>query len=218
MNLQNYNKTKKYRLTYPHISNNIYKSISLKGVIKKCYKDFKSINDIDEGLFAITNLDDNIEYQFRVKNKKIFKINKQLGGDIKLNIPQTETTSLVTPNIVNQSNNNTNYYTDQQNESNNINKEEVNEMIDELKQVDEVLDDKENNVDDERLRLMEERLNYIDQEINYIKNQQQNIQQNIQQNMQQSPIIEVISKEFEIIPENIIIRKDENNFEWCALV
>lgn len=66
----------KFQMTYPFESNKIHKSKSLKKVVKKCYKEFKSFSDINEGLFCITNLDKDIEYRFKVKNKRIEKLKR----------------------------------------------------------------------------------------------------------------------------------------------
>lgn len=76
---------KRFLLTYPHRGNVIHKSKSLKKAVKKCYNEFKNINDINEGLFAVTDLDDNIEYKFKIKNNKIYHMkknnHKQQGGN-----------------------------------------------------------------------------------------------------------------------------------------
>jgi len=71
----------KFQMTFPIESNKIYKSKSLNTVVKKCYDEFKNFSDIGEGLFGITNLDRNIEYRFKVKNKQIEKINDHIGGN-----------------------------------------------------------------------------------------------------------------------------------------
>jgi hypothetical protein len=81
------NKRSRYQLTYPFEGWSIYKSSSVEKAVKKCYNEFKNLNDVDEGLFGVTDLDNNIEYQFRIdKNKnKIYKQSKstkaQKGGN-----------------------------------------------------------------------------------------------------------------------------------------
>ena len=69
----------RYRMTYPFEGPKIYKSKHLKKVVKKCYSDYKKMNDMSEGLFCVTNLDNNIEYKFGVKNG-VIKKHKQRGG------------------------------------------------------------------------------------------------------------------------------------------
>ena len=73
----------RYQMTYPYESNKIYKSRSLNKVAKKCYDEFKKFNDMDEGMFCITNLDKNIEYKLKVKNKRMTAQKQdQTGGNI----------------------------------------------------------------------------------------------------------------------------------------
>ena len=64
-------------MTYPHKGSVIFKSRSLNKVAKRCYKEFKNLNDKKEGIFIVTDLDNNVEYQFKVKNKKIYNLNNQ---------------------------------------------------------------------------------------------------------------------------------------------
>jgi hypothetical protein len=78
-----------YQLTYPYEGSTIYRSKSFKKAVKKCYKDFKDLNDMKEGIFSVTDIDKNVEYQFKVKNNKLYKmeelnssINNQEGGGI----------------------------------------------------------------------------------------------------------------------------------------
>jgi hypothetical protein len=61
----------RYQMTYPFESNKVYKSRSLNKVAKKCSNEFQKMNDINEGMFCITNLDKNKEYRFKIKNNKI---------------------------------------------------------------------------------------------------------------------------------------------------
>ena len=78
-----------YQLTYPYEGSTIYRSKSFKKAIKKCYKDFKDLNDMKEGMFSVTDIDKNIEYQFKVRNNKLYKMeelnsstNNQEGGSV----------------------------------------------------------------------------------------------------------------------------------------
>jgi len=61
------NKYYRYQLTYPIEGTKIYKSKKLSNIVKKCYKEYKKVSDIKEGLFCITNIDKNVEYQFGIK-------------------------------------------------------------------------------------------------------------------------------------------------------
>lgn len=72
---ENNNKYYRYQMTFPFESNKIHKSKSLKKVVKKCYGEYKSFSDINDGMFCITNLDKNTEYRFKIKNKTIKKLN-----------------------------------------------------------------------------------------------------------------------------------------------
>ena len=62
----------KYQLTYPHVGSTIYKSKSMGKAVKKCYNEFKNLNDLKEGMFGVTDLNNNIEYKFKAQNKKIY--------------------------------------------------------------------------------------------------------------------------------------------------
>ncbi len=77
-------KYRRYQLTYPHEGSIIHSSKSKANAIKKCYKEFKRLNGINDGLFSVTDLDNKIEYQFKVRHNKIIKIsdssNMQMGG------------------------------------------------------------------------------------------------------------------------------------------
>lgn len=59
----------RYRLTYPHIGNNIYQAESKDKAIKKCYKEFKMYSGMDNGMFSVTDLDTDIEYTYKIKDK-----------------------------------------------------------------------------------------------------------------------------------------------------
>lgn len=76
----------RYQMTFPFEGHKIYKSRSFNKVVDKCYTEFKKFNDIGDGMFCVTNLDKEVEYQFKVKNKKIYKVkskqNQQSGGQI----------------------------------------------------------------------------------------------------------------------------------------
>ena len=77
---------KRLFLTYPHSGSKIHKTRSLTRGIRKCYDEFKEMNDIGEGFFVVTDLNDNCEYKFKVKDKKIYRVkqnnqNNQTGGN-----------------------------------------------------------------------------------------------------------------------------------------
>ena len=63
---KNDRKYQKYRLTYPIVGNKTYESASFNKAIEKCYKEYKQIMDIREGMFIVTELDSKTEYQFIV--------------------------------------------------------------------------------------------------------------------------------------------------------
>ncbi len=78
---------KRLFLTYPRKGTKIHKTKSLSRGIRKCYEEFKEFNDEDigEGSFVVTDLNDNCEYKFKIKNKKIYHVrqnntNYQKGG------------------------------------------------------------------------------------------------------------------------------------------
>jgi hypothetical protein len=78
---QTSHKYNRYLLTYPDKGSKIHKSKSLEKGVKKCYREFRRLTDINEGLFAVTDLDNNIEYQLKIKKNKIYHVkNKQVGG------------------------------------------------------------------------------------------------------------------------------------------
>lgn len=70
----------RYRLTYPNIGK-IHLSSNSRDGIKKCYRDYKNISDIPEGIFKICNLDKNKEYIFQRINKKAKMLKYQTGGN-----------------------------------------------------------------------------------------------------------------------------------------
>lgn len=72
---------RRYMLTYPFEGSTIHKTKSFRKAVKRCYKEFKNMNDIPEGLFSITDLDKRKEYQFKVSDHKIYTL-KQSGGDL----------------------------------------------------------------------------------------------------------------------------------------
>lgn len=80
----------RYQMTYPFESNKVYKSRSLRKVAEKYSREFKTFNDINEGLFCITNIDKNTEYRFQIRNNKLKKINNKPleggGPDIQKNV------------------------------------------------------------------------------------------------------------------------------------
>jgi hypothetical protein len=90
---------RRYQLIYPYEGVIVHKSKSKAKAIKKCYKEFKRLNGVDDGLFSVADLDNNIEYQFKVRHNKIMKLNEnkykksQLGG----NQNSPDTPRLVSP-------------------------------------------------------------------------------------------------------------------------
>lgn len=80
-------KYNRYLLTYPMPGNKVYKTNNLDDAIKKCYKEFKTYNDIKDGYFGIVNIDTNEEYQFTAQNNNIYRMkdkrkNKTGGGSV----------------------------------------------------------------------------------------------------------------------------------------
>lgn len=67
----------RFRMTYPHAGSVIYKSMSVTKAAKRCYDEFKRLSDIGEGLFAITDIDNDKEYQFKVRGSKMYNMNKK---------------------------------------------------------------------------------------------------------------------------------------------
>jgi|LakMenE18May11ns_1017448.scaffolds.fasta_scaffold9847926_2 hypothetical protein len=81
--MDNYtNKYYRYQMTFPFESHKVYKSKSVKKIVRKCYNEYKNFSDIGEGMFAITNLDKNIEYRFKIKNKKVRHLKNHKGGQL----------------------------------------------------------------------------------------------------------------------------------------
>jgi hypothetical protein len=72
---------RRYMLTYPFDGSTIHKTRSFKKAVKKCYKEFKEMNNISEGTFCITDMDRSREYQFKVSNHKIYTMG-QSGGTL----------------------------------------------------------------------------------------------------------------------------------------
>ncbi len=68
----------RYRMTYPFEGNTIYKSKNKNKVIKKCYNEYKQMDNLPEGMFGITNLDKQVEYQYKLSNNKAKKIGKNI--------------------------------------------------------------------------------------------------------------------------------------------
>lgn len=89
------NKYYLYRLTTPFISNKIYKSSSLKNIIKKCYLEFKNSKYYNTTeYFGITNLDKNVEYTFKKTNIDNNIIDSIEDNIINKNISDTEMVDL----------------------------------------------------------------------------------------------------------------------------
>lgn len=74
----------KYKLTFPYNGAKIYKSKSLSDGVKKCYTEFAQLNDVQDGIFGVTNIDTNNEHTFKVTDGNLYKYNKnnktQNGG------------------------------------------------------------------------------------------------------------------------------------------
>jgi len=72
----------RYQLTYPYEGSKIYKSSSLDKAIKKCYSEFKNLNEHPDGIFSVTNIDTKNEYNFQAKvSNDTVQLNKtQFGG------------------------------------------------------------------------------------------------------------------------------------------
>lgn len=65
----------RYTLSYPLNGNVVYKSSSFPKVVRKCYGELKQMNMTD-GLFCVTNLDKNVEYQFKINHGRAKRIKK----------------------------------------------------------------------------------------------------------------------------------------------
>jgi hypothetical protein len=81
----------KFQLIYPFKGDKIYESKSKKKAIKKCYQEFKFLNDNDNGIFTVTDINKNKDLSFKIinknnKKKQLIKFNfEHTGGDSKLN-------------------------------------------------------------------------------------------------------------------------------------
>ena len=92
------NKFHNFQLVYPH-EGSVCKSNTLTKGSKKCYQEFKRLNDINEGIFTMKDLDKNKEYNFKVKNNKMYKMNNdQTGGETKKPLNKQENIPLETDN------------------------------------------------------------------------------------------------------------------------
>jgi hypothetical protein len=87
------NKIYRLQLTYPYEGNKIYKTTSFREGVRKCYKEYRTYNDINDGLFFVTDLDKKSEYKFNAKNDVLFKVNNktQKGGNDNNNDNDDET-------------------------------------------------------------------------------------------------------------------------------
>lgn len=68
---------KRYLLTYPVEGQIIHKSDSTKRAVKKCYKEYKKLSGDPGGLFAVTDLDSETEYMFKIKGHKIYDMREK---------------------------------------------------------------------------------------------------------------------------------------------
>ena len=87
----------RYQLTYPYEGTRVHRTRSFDKAVKKCYSEFKRINDISDGMFSVTNLDNDTEYQFKVEQNKIYNLRKQKGGVKPTNLAKPQ--PLIKPNI-----------------------------------------------------------------------------------------------------------------------
>ena len=83
----------RYQLTHPFEGSIIYKTRNVKNAAKRCYKEFRNYKMPEDDIFIITNLDNSLEYKFKLKDNKIYNI-PQIGGDngeqISINIKENE--------------------------------------------------------------------------------------------------------------------------------
>lgn len=129
-------KKKRYILSYPLSGKKIHKADNINTGVRKCYNEFKKISDIDEGLFSVTDLDDQTEYKFKVKNKNIINLSEenQDGGAVRdIIITKNPADSFMEPsrNDIDKSKE-LDYLNHIFNDTreNNINKKEINNLID----------------------------------------------------------------------------------------
>ena len=94
-------KTKRYQLLYPIPGNKIYESRSLDRAVNRCYKEFRNISDVPEGMFSVMDIDDNTEYQFKIKNKRLVQIGGNNEEDLKDITIATESTRPYIPLEIN---------------------------------------------------------------------------------------------------------------------
>lgn len=76
---------KRYRLTFPFSGNKIYESKSFGKAVKGCYKEFKQLSDITEGMFMVTELGSKTTFQFQVNDKKIEQVKNKSDKKHKTN-------------------------------------------------------------------------------------------------------------------------------------
>lgn len=57
--------SRRFNLIYPIKSDNIHTASSKEDGVKRCYKEFKKMNDLPDGMFRVKDLDKNKEYQFQ---------------------------------------------------------------------------------------------------------------------------------------------------------
>lgn len=59
----------RYRLTYPY-KGTIYRSKNMNRAVRECYRDFKKLTGQKEGLFIMTDLDNKVEYKYKLNPKR----------------------------------------------------------------------------------------------------------------------------------------------------
>jgi len=193
----------RYQMTFPIQSNKIHKSKSLKNIVHKCYNEYKIFSDIGDGMFCITNLDKNIEYKFKINNKKIKKItNKSINYNLQGgNDNVQEIKPQIKPQI--------NMYSNNITQSSNI----IQQQINEISNFDGDIDINENksyedyNVISTKLDFTNKGLNDISSKLNDTNQGINNLSSKILASSQsEQNIINEISK----LKKEQIIKKDSN--------
>ena len=83
---------KRYQLSYPFEGKKIYESRSMARAAKRCYKEVIDAANRSDNIFSIIDLDDLIEYNFRINDRKFYAV------DSNDNLISTQETVTETPN------------------------------------------------------------------------------------------------------------------------